>query len=107
MKYTAEEFRVLSDEQIEREIHDILAGKDSNLDSYFKSFRPRKYCSSPNDIMPIAEENKISIIFGYGWGAGEDVLHKAATNKDRHRESLNSNYMRAICEVFILMKQES
>lgn len=59
-------------------------------------FYPTKYCTRPNDAWPIILENKISIIDWLdGWEAFE--------NKAIGAKSYNTNPLRAICEVYILM----
>ena len=53
------------------------------------------YCNNPNDIMPIAFENKIALFpLGKTWKARkQDVM------------SRTMNPLRAICEAYILMNQ--
>jgi len=64
------------------------------------------YCNNPNDIMPIAIENNISLLLD------ESDLPEATTNTcwdggftDDCISSLDMNIYRAICIVFILMKE--
>jgi hypothetical protein len=66
------------------------------------------YCNNPNDIMPIAIENGISLLLD------ESDLPEATTNPSASLvsgwgedciSSLDMNIYRAICIVFILMKE--
>lgn len=63
-----------------------------------------EYCTNPNDIMPIAFANAISLetFDGSLWWADapiikDDLLEKTITSKEL------KNPLRAICEVYILM----
>jgi hypothetical protein len=60
-----------------------------------------KYCSKPNDIMPIAFSNKIDIRHDYEVLGLPTAL--ISDEVDYLYWTTNKNPLRAICEVYILM----
>lgn len=66
---------------------------------------PPKYCTSPNDIMPIAFANRINLVSPGGrhskWTASQSHNGGMWSINDFVRS--NENPLRAICEVYILM----
>tara|TARA_R110000737_G_scaffold316641_1_gene327030 strand:- start:27 stop:410 length:384 start_codon:yes stop_codon:yes gene_type:complete len=65
-------------------------------------------CEYPNDIMPIAFANNISIDLSkpYSDLVGDDAIINGkylAYSQDIEFSAYNENYLRAICEVYILM----
>ena len=59
---------------------------------------PLYYCSNPNDIMPIGFANRIDVV-----ARGIDDDWYAVYGKNT---CLNTNPLRAICEVYILMNNQ-
>jgi hypothetical protein len=116
-----------SDEQIEKGVAWIFASKSSifklrvfncslnrAVGCRINWFRP---CLIPNNIMPIAFDNKIAIIplsdndneigmstFSGDWKAMANESNDGEFGFDcKFYESINDNPLRAICEVYILM----
>lgn len=108
MNFTSEQLRELSDAEISILIAnylrpDLMAGRYGDSSSVVKcGARMYDFCNNPNDIMPIAKENKIGILFSHD-------TDKCAAQGPFGNPFIKheNNYMRAACEVFILMKQES
>lgn len=63
---------------------------------------PSSYCANPNDIMPIAFSNEISLVLDGEPMAAIDVAFDGPFCSVG-LSSFNTNPLRAICEVYILM----
>tara|TARA_R110000868_G_C10865457_1_gene761841 strand:- start:742 stop:1098 length:357 start_codon:yes stop_codon:yes gene_type:complete len=104
-----------SDEQINRGVawlrimelskfifpHDVGIGADGIHYGASIGLLNVRYCANPNDIMPIASANRIDIKHDY------DVLESVTAligDEDNYLYwATNTNPLRAICEVYILM----
>jgi len=107
MNITQEQLKDMSDSQINLLMfpliknfkHDVMDGEIF----VFASGDTVDYCKNPNDIMPIATEHKIGSRWSYGhekWGS--EYRHDV---DEYSIYAFNTNRLRAICEVFILMNQ--
>tara|TARA_R110002126_G_scaffold101189_13_gene233213 strand:- start:29 stop:379 length:351 start_codon:yes stop_codon:yes gene_type:complete len=67
----------------------------------FKNWRIFNPCANPNDIMPIAFANRIDIKHDYD--VLESVTVLIGDEDDYLYWATNTNPLRAICEVYILM----
>jgi len=111
MKYTPEQLKEMSKLAINELVAKIikrdyvLSNLNSNDNYLWCEDREEEidYCNNPNDIMPIAFENGIGLTRIYGdrksWYATYDDGDGTWESK------INSNPLRAICELFILMNQ--
>ena len=100
---TQEFLQQCSDEQINKGVEWMLCKElslcdHSPFDDYqFGYFNTLNYCTSPNDIMPIAFANMFSIC---------PIFRNSDTYRVGSRCGIyvfNANPLRAICEVYILM----
>ena len=103
---TPEFLQSCADEQINKGVAWLEVNKEFNLsdmckfqyfacNAYLTDFRD--YCTNPNDAMPVAFANFISLRFSRdnGWIA----------RKGMH-VCFNKNPLRAICEVYLLMSND-
>ena len=121
MKHTPENLREMSDFEINELIASILF-PDATFENVMLSpisssrvmnvkhgqFPIPSYCSNPNDIMPAQIENLISLDWYHERVGRLKLTYWTAifNNGESRFVSHNSNALRAICEVFILMMQE-
>jgi hypothetical protein len=105
-----------SDEQIERAVEwtcckNLSIYEESSLGDYeFGYFNTLKYCSSPNDTMPIAFANGLSLAKTFNddeYYVSNGKMHMLSGEiMEDEFCSFNPNPLRAICEVYILMSQK-
>ena len=116
IKYTQDELKTVGDRGINRLVakhlfndcrtRHVRGGGDSiSVDE--QSGKIYDFVNCPNDIMPIAFENYIDLDAPIN-GCPRKVWTAARyyNPEIRRIKSKNENPLRAICEVFILMKQE-
>ena len=113
LKYTQAELKTLGDRGINRLVAKYLfndcrtrhvRGGGDSISVDEQSGKIYDFVNCPNDIMPLAHRNKISLawcVVTEAWEAWRDEgLTETVTIIS------NKNPLRSICEVFILMKQE-
>lgn len=106
-----EELRILSDDEINKMVHEIRFPKcETEYDNFFNGLGYDSFCSHPNSIMPIAFDNKIRLDCANRFSS--ELMHweavgyvqRASCNSYKFK-STNKNPLRAICEVYILMME--
>ena len=101
MKYSQSELRVMDEDDINSIVHEIKHPKGSDYDNLFNAMTPSDYCNNPSDIMPIAFKNRMRLTPWHN-----DQYQCAKYTKEISIECVDKNPYRAMCIVFILMKQD-
>ena len=95
-----EQLESMDDDELDLIIHSFEHPRGNNYLNFFNELDPSEYCQNPEDIMPLAVENGISLEY---LPCTEEWCAQEA--KELTKRAFNNNPYRAVCIVLIVLKE--